>query len=134
MDTGIPLARAAIRLDPLSGRTPFRNIAGIVLFHAGRFEEALELLYENLRLGGPDGPHMAYYRAGTLARLGRTEEARRELERASTFPYQFDMRNFMSAFRDLREAGELWNSLELVGFNGDAASVSAANDDPDEAP
>ena len=31
------------------------------------------------RVGGRDGPHMALYRAGTLARLGRAEEARREV-------------------------------------------------------
>jgi len=108
--------RSAIRLDPLSVRTLFRNITGVILFHAGRFEEALEVLAENTRLGGPDGPHMAYYRAGTLARLGRAEEAWRELEKASAFPYEFDMRNFLSAFRDPREAAELLDSLESVGF------------------
>ena len=69
---------------------------------------------------------MAYYRAGTLARLGRVEEARRELEKASTFPYEFGMRNFFSAFRDPREANELLDSLESVGFDGEAVSVSGA--------
>jgi len=123
VDAGIPLARSAIRLDPLSVRTPFRNITGVILFHAGRFEEALEVLHENARLGGPDGPHMAYYRAGTLARLGRTEEARRELEKIETFPYEFDMQNFLRAFRDPREAGELFDSLETVGFDPEKLSA-----------
>ena len=103
----------------MGGTRPFRNITGVILFHAGRIEEALEVLHENARLGGPDGPHMAYYRAGTLARLGRTEEARSELEKASAFPYDFDMRNFLSAFRNPHEANELLDSLESVGFDSD---------------
>jgi tetratricopeptide (TPR) repeat protein len=80
---GVPLVRRALRLDPLSFRTPFRNVAGVVLFHAGLFEETLEVLFENQSLGGPDGPHMGYYRAATLARLGRIGEARQEIERGS---------------------------------------------------
>jgi TolB-like protein len=119
VNAGMPLARSAIHLDPLSVRTPFRNITGVILFHAGRFEEALEVLDENLRLGGPDGPHMAYYRAATLARLERTEEARRELEKVEAFPYEFDMRNFLNAFRDPQEAGKLLDSLESVGFDSE---------------
>ena len=127
VEAGIPLARSAIRLDPLSIRTPYRNMAGVILFHAGRFEEAFEVLAENVRLGGPDGPHMAYYRAGTLARLGRIEEARRELGKAATFPYEIDIMDFLSAFRDPREANELLDSLESVGFDGEAVSVSGAH-------
>ena len=41
---------------------------------------------------------MAFYRAATLARLGRTEEARGELEKTRAFPCEFDMTNFLSAF------------------------------------
>ena len=124
MEAGIPLVRTAIRLDPLSIRAPFRNVAGVVLFHAGRYEEALEILHENVRLGGPDGPHMALYRAGTLARLGRAEEARREVDSASAFPYELDMRNFLGAFRDPKEARKLLDSLESVGFDTEAVSVA----------
>jgi adenylate cyclase len=110
-DAAVPLARSAIRLDPLSVRRPFRNVLGVILFHAGRLQEALEALQENDRLGGPDGPHMAYYRAATLARLGRIDEARRELEEATSFPYEFDVRNFLTAFRDPLEAEKLFDSL-----------------------
>jgi len=126
VDAGIPLALSAIRLDPLSIRAPYRNISGVILFHAGRFEEALEVLSENVRLGGPDGPHMVYYRAASLARLGRTEEARRELEKASEYPYEFDMRNFLGAFRDPQEANELLDSLEPLGFDPGVFSIHRA--------
>jgi TolB-like protein/tetratricopeptide (TPR) repeat protein len=122
----IPLARSAVRLDPLSVRRPFRNLLGVVLFHAGRFQEALEVLHENLRLGGPDGPHMAYYRAGTLARLGRTDEARRELEKALAFPYEFDMRDFLTAFRDPQEAGKLLDSVRSLGADPPLSTVRAS--------
>ena len=117
VEAGIPLTRSAIRLDPLSVRAPFRNVAGVVLFHAGRFEEALRVMRENIRLGGPDGPHMAYYRAAALARLGQAEEAREELKGALTFPYEFDIRKLLVAFRDPREARELLDSLEAIGFD-----------------
>ena len=112
VEAAVPLARKALRLDPLSARTPFRNILGAILFQAGRYRESIEVLQENLELGGPDGPHAAYWRAGSLAALGRTEEARRELERAAGFPYNFDMQDFLSAFRDPSEGNKLLETLK----------------------
>ena len=67
---------------------------------------------------------MAFHRAATLARLGWTEEARGELEMTRALPYEFDMTNFFSAFRDPRETSELWNSLESAGFNTEVVSVA----------
>jgi TolB-like protein len=122
-DAAVPLARSAIRLDPLSVRRPFRNILGVILFHADRFQEALDALQENNRLGGPDGPHMAYYRAAALARLGRSEEARRELKKAQEFPYEFDVRDFLTGFRDPQEAHKLFDSLESVDADHELAAV-----------
>lgn len=116
VDAAVPLARKALRLDPLSVRTPFRNILGVILFQAGRYQESIEVLQENLELGGPDGPHMAAWRAGSLAALGRTEEARRELERRAEFPYDFDMQDFLSAFRDPNEGNKLLETLSAHGL------------------
>lgn len=115
VDAALPLAKTALRLDPLSVRTPFRNILGAILFQAGRYQESIEVLQENLELGGPDGPHVSYWRAGSLAALGRSEEARRELEKASSFPYDFDMLDFLSAFRDPAERRKLLETLEPLG-------------------
>lgn len=115
VDTGISLAREALRLDPVSPRTPYRNIAGIALYHAGLFDEAMDLLAENQRLGGPDGPHMAWYRAATLARLGRMQDAAAEVERARAMPFSITPRQFARAFRDVSEAEELLSSLESIG-------------------
>ena len=75
-----------------------------------------EVLAENQSLGGPDGPHMGYYRAATLARLGRTKEARQELERVRSMPFGIPPERFVSAFRDPAEAYELLSSLESVGM------------------
>jgi len=74
------------------------------------------VLQENLALGGPNGPHVAHWRAGSLAALGETEEARREPENASAFPYDFDMRDFLSAFRNPEEGGKLLETLRPLGF------------------
>jgi TolB-like protein/cytochrome c-type biogenesis protein CcmH/NrfG len=116
VDAAVPLARAALRLDPLSVRTPFRNILGAILFQAGEYQESLDVLMENLELGGPDGPHVAHWRAGSLAALDRPEEARRELTKASSFPYNFDMQDFLSAFRNPIDGGKLLEVLEPLAL------------------
>jgi len=77
------------------------------------------MLQENLELGGPDGPHLAYWRAGSLAALGRTAEAQRELEKAASFPYEFDMRDFLEAFRDPQDGDKLLGVLGPQGFDPD---------------
>lgn len=83
---------------------------------AGKYQESLDVLQENLDLGGPDGPHVAHWRAGSLAALGKTVKARRELEKASSFPYDFDMGNFLSAFRDPEQRDKLLRNLETLGL------------------
>lgn len=120
-DLAISQARQAIDLDPRSGRVPYRNILGIALFHAGRTEQALATLLENLELGGPDGPHMAYFRAAAHARLGRLHEAGLELERARSFRYPFDLIDALRIFRDPAIARQVTESLRLAGWQfGDA--------------
>ena len=116
LEAAASLARSAIRLDPLSVRTPYRNILGIVLFQAGKYQQSIDVLQENLELGGPDGPHMAYWRAGSLAALGRTEEARSELESVSNYLSEFDIRNFLSAFRNPEGGGKLLEILRPFGL------------------
>ena len=116
VDAAIPLAKRALHLDPLSVRTPFRNILGAILFQAGRYQESIDVLQENLELGGPDGPHVAHWRAGSLAALGRTEEAQSELNKASAFPYNFEMQDFLNAFRDPDEGAKLMETFRSQGL------------------
>jgi hypothetical protein len=42
--------------------------------------------------------------------------ARRELEKAGNFPYDFDMHDFLGAFRDPDEGGKLFEMLEAHGL------------------
>jgi hypothetical protein len=51
-----------------------------------------------------------------LAALGRTQEARLELERAAEFPYNFEMEDFLSAFRDPNEGRKLLETLTAHGL------------------
>jgi adenylate cyclase len=70
-----PLSEA-IRLDPAEPRTPYRNVLGIAHFVAGEYAAAAEQFEENLRIGGPTGPHMDAFRAAAYAELGNEEQAR----------------------------------------------------------
>ena len=69
-----PLAEAK-RLDPAEPRTPYLNVLGIAHYVAGDYSNAARVFEENISDGGPRGPHMAAFRASTLAELGREQEA-----------------------------------------------------------
>ena len=72
------------------------------------------MLQENLKLGGPDGPHMAYWRAGALAAVGRTNEARTELEKVDSYPYEFELEDLLSSIRDPKDRAKLPAILESL--------------------
>lgn len=71
----LPPLSEAIRLDPVEPRTPYRNVLGIAYYATGKYEKAVELFDENLRIGGPAGPHMATFRAAAYGALGKDNEA-----------------------------------------------------------
>lgn len=83
----LPPLSEAIRLDPAEPRTPYRNVLGIAYYATGEYAKAAELFDENLRIGGPAGPHMATFRAATYAALGKDQEARSVIqELVATYP------------------------------------------------
>ena len=65
----------AIRLDPAEPRTPYRNVLGIAQYLNGEYSTAARIFEDNLRNGGPSGPHMDIFRASTYAELGNTKKA-----------------------------------------------------------
>jgi len=83
----VPPLSEAMRLDPVEPRTPYRNVLGIAYYATGEYEKAAELFDENLRIGGPAGPHMATFRAATYAAMGKDNEAQSVIqELVLTFP------------------------------------------------
>lgn len=85
-EASLEYARKAVRLDPVSVRTPFRNILAVVLIHAGRYQEAVDVYGENTRRGDPLSRPQMVYRAAALAATGREDEARATLAEADRYP------------------------------------------------
>jgi TolB-like protein/tetratricopeptide (TPR) repeat protein len=111
-EEGIPFAQRAIRLDPVFPRTPFRNILGIIYFHAGQYQEALDAFQRNLDLGGPRSPGLLAYQAATYATLGRTEEARATLDLVNMYGDNFDWEGWLRrAFREEHEVERVLRPL-----------------------
>jgi len=111
-EEGIPFAERAIRLDPVFPRTPFRNILGIINFHAGKYQEALDAFQRNLDLGGPRSPGLLAYQAATYATLGRTEEARTMLDLVNMYNGNFDWQGWLHrAFREEHEVERVLRPL-----------------------
>lgn len=84
-EAGIEPARHALRLDPLNVRAPYLNILGTIYLHAGRYEESLDALVRNQRLGGPDSPGSVLRRATLYMLLDRESEAMAEIARLDDF-------------------------------------------------
>jgi adenylate cyclase len=65
----------AIRLDPAEPRTPYRNVLGIAHYLNGEYSTAARIFEDNIRHGGPSGPHMDIFLASTYAELGDAKKA-----------------------------------------------------------
>ncbi|MGI9512860.1 MAG: hypothetical protein ACR2OL_08175 [Anderseniella sp.] len=88
----------AIRLDPNNPRLPFRNMLTVARFHSGDYRGALNVLRENLAMGGPYGPHMMVYQAACYSALGQHQEERATLEllkQAITAPGAFSVEGWL---------------------------------------
>jgi adenylate cyclase len=84
-EEGLPFAKRAIRLDPVFPRTPYRNILGIISFHAGHYREALDAFVRSDELGGPRSAGLLAYQAATYVLLGRDQEARTSIDLLSSY-------------------------------------------------
>jgi tetratricopeptide (TPR) repeat protein len=86
------------------------NTLGVILFRAGRYQEAIDRLNERVKAGeGTGAPVDWVFLAMAHHRLGNKEEAKRWLDRfrAQKLP-------------DLRNSKDLWNDLEILLFAREA--------------
>lgn len=74
--SAIDFGERAIRLDPLTRRTPYRNILALIHVHAGNYQDAIDLLTESQRFGGPQTAGHIANKAAAYAGLEDFEEAR----------------------------------------------------------
>ncbi len=81
-EQSIPHFQEALRLDPLESRMPYLNLLGIAYYAAGDYSNAVALIEQNYRRGGPRGPHMELFRIASYAQLEDREKA---MDLANTF-------------------------------------------------
>lgn len=96
-------ARTAHALDP--GNPFVSDTLGWLLVRTGALDEGLRLL-RDARLRAPDMPELRYHLGDALARSGRRDEARRELEAALAMGSEFEGRDQAKALlARLRDGG-----------------------------
>ncbi len=105
---GIPYAERALQLDPLSERTPYLNILGVVSFHAGEYRQSLDALHRNQERGGPFADVIEAYIVAANVALGRLDVARTHLQIMDRFGEAGSMADnpIPSKFRHPDEAAE----------------------------
>jgi adenylate cyclase len=107
---------AAIRLDPIEPRTPYRNVLAIGYYAAGQYEKAIELLNVNLKRGGPRGPHMDVFSAAANAQVGNSEDAKVLLEQFTELYPKFPVKGWLSHW--LASSKQLDSTIELLHQHG----------------
>jgi len=112
----VPPLSEAIRLDPVEPRTPYRNVLGIAHYATGRYAEAAELFDENLRIGGPTGPHVAAFRAATYAALGKENEAQSIIQELVLTHPEFPVEGWLAKW--LRNTDHLSTTMEELYWQG----------------
>jgi tetratricopeptide (TPR) repeat protein len=116
LDSGIEYAKHALRLDPLSARTPYLNILGLLHFLAGNYPEALDALMRNQERGGPLGPGAMQFLAVTYSRMDETARAELTLNLADTMkPEGYNWEAwFLDAFKDPALPRKVLDEIEII--------------------
>ena len=123
LDGGIDYAKRALRLDPLSARTPYLNILGLLHFLAGNYPEALDAMMRNQERGGPHGPGSMQFLAVTYSKMDEMAKAELTLKLADTMtPGDYDWEAwFLSAFKDPALPHKVLDEIEIIR-EGNSAS------------
>ncbi len=95
---------------------PYRNVLGIALYAAGDYQASLDVLEDNIRRGGPEGPHMDVFRAAAHAQLGQDDAARNLLDDMAREYRHDDVKKWLANW--LAPNGRLKGTLETLGKLG----------------
>jgi len=116
LEGGIELAERALQLDPLSARTPYLNILGLLHFLAGNYREALDAVMRNQERGGPLGPGTMQLLAATYSKMGEMAKAELSLKLADTMkPEDYNWEAwFLDAFKDPALPHKLLDEIEII--------------------
>ena len=116
LEGGIELAERALRLDPLSARTPYLNILGLLHFLAGNYPEALDALMRNQERGGPLGPGTMQFLAVAYSKMGEVARAEITLKLADTMtPESYNWEAwFLSAFKNPALPHKVLDEIEII--------------------
>jgi len=113
---GIEYAERALRLDPLSSRTPYLNIFGLLHFLAGNYPEARDALMRNQDRGGPLGPGTMQLLAVTYSKMGEMAKAEITLKLADTMTPGDHKKEawLLSAFKDPALPHKVLDEIETI--------------------
>lgn len=123
LEGGIEHVKRALRLDPLSARTPYLNILGLLHFLAGNYPEALDAMMRNQERGGPLGPGTMHLLAVIYSKKGEMAKAELTLKLADTITsedYNWEAW-FLSAFKDPTLPHKVLDEIETIR-KGNSAS------------
>ncbi len=105
---------------------PYRNVLGIALYAAGDYQASLDVLEDNIRRGGPEGPHMDVFRAAAHAQLGQDDAARNLLDDMAR-SYKEEGQPFFLTTQFWAPHGPYLPSPEFVGTHDRDAISQPAN-------
>ncbi len=107
----------ASRLDPLEHRMPYLNTLGVAYFANGQYSLAVQAFEQNIKRGGPVGPHTHFFRAVAYAELGDTEKAGGIFAKIRQDEQSFPARRWLERILTSKaEVAHMMTLLEGYGF------------------
>jgi tetratricopeptide (TPR) repeat protein len=97
-DEAIAPLTKALRLDPVEPRTPYRNVLGIAHYAVAEYATTAEILEQNLKRGGPPGPHMDIFRAAAYVELGQVQKAQEVIDHVLLSQPRFPVEKWLTQF------------------------------------
>lgn len=116
-DHAVSVAKPLIGSSELSDRLVFRNVAATAEFHRGNFQETIDLYTSAINSGAPVGALTLAYLAAANAKLGQTEEAKRNVDLLAEAWPDLPLESLLfSVFVESNYADDVMNALREVGW------------------